>query len=79
MKKALQRKTKVGRKVPVQEELHNRKRNWSKNCYLLKDHLIRVNTQFKALKATREDTEQNENIAIIFFVDFMPAGNSITL
>ena len=35
--------------------------------------------QFKALKATREDTEQNENIAVILFVDFMPAGNSITL
>ena len=35
--------------------------------------------QFKVLKATREDTEQNENIAVILFVDFMPAGNSITL
>ena len=61
----MQRKTKVSRKVPVQETLLQLKRKLVKEMLLLKDHLIIVHLWFKAFKAAREEVEQNENIATI--------------
>ena len=32
---------------------------------VLKDHLVRVHSQYKAFKAARDDAEQKRNVAIV--------------
>ena len=65
MKEASQRKINVSRKVPVQEKLSQLKKKLVKELLLLKGHLIRVHSQFKAFKTAREEAEQKENIDTI--------------
>ena len=63
--KASKRTHKVTRKVPVQEKVAILKKKRIKELLVLKDHLVRVYSQFKAFKAAREEAEQHENIVTV--------------
>ena len=63
--KASKRTHKVSRKVPAQEKVAILKKKLIKELLVLKDHLIRVHSQFKTFKAAREEAEQHENIVTV--------------